>query len=92
MVSGFYGNKLVVDLIMAVFDFAMELEKIEISTAYLADPSKCSISLKPDDDFLVRKSIGQLHERMPAKAQLYFLDDLWLFYFHLLQCIPGVQR
>ncbi|KAH1083990.1 hypothetical protein J1N35_023751 [Gossypium stocksii] len=76
LVSGFYGNKLVVDLIMVVFDFAIELEKIEISTAYLGDPSKCIISLKPDDDFLVRKSIEQLHERMPAKAQLYILDDL----------------
>ncbi|KAL1145943.1 hypothetical protein V6Z11_A11G335500 [Gossypium hirsutum] len=76
LVSGFYGNKLVVDLIMVVFDFAIELEKIEISTAYLGDPSKCTISLKPDDDFLVRKSIERLHERMPAKAQLYILDGL----------------
>ncbi|MBA0591266.1 hypothetical protein Gorai_019945, partial [Gossypium raimondii] len=75
LVSGFSGNKLVVDLIMVVFDFAIELEKIEISTAYLGDPSKCTISLKPDDDFLVRKSIEQLHGRMPAKAQLYILDD-----------------
>ncbi|TYG47566.1 hypothetical protein ES288_D11G349400v1 [Gossypium darwinii] len=63
LVSGFSGNKLVVDLIMVVFDFAIELEKIEISTAYL------------DDDFLVRKSIEQLHGIMPAKAQLYILDD-----------------
>ncbi|KAB2006248.1 hypothetical protein ERO13_D11G305509v2 [Gossypium hirsutum] len=63
LVSGFSGNKLVVDLIMVVFDFAIELEKIEISTAYL------------DDDFLVRKSIEQLHGRMPAQAQLYILDD-----------------
>ncbi|MBA0561673.1 hypothetical protein Golob_018476 [Gossypium lobatum] len=75
LVSGFSGNKLVVDMIMVVFDFAIELEKIEISTAYLGDPSKCTISLKPDDDFLVRKSIEQLHGRMPAKAQLYILDD-----------------
>ncbi|KAH1080537.1 hypothetical protein J1N35_020298 [Gossypium stocksii] len=50
LVSGFFGNKLVVDLIMVVFDFAIELEKIEISTAYLGDPSKCTISLKPEEE------------------------------------------
>ncbi|MBA0742662.1 hypothetical protein Gogos_015697, partial [Gossypium gossypioides] len=78
-VSGFFGNKIVVDFIMAVFDFAIELEKIEITTVYLGDPSNCFNSFRHSeiDLNLVRESIQQLHERMPAKVQLYiFLDDL----------------
>ncbi|KAB2006246.1 hypothetical protein ERO13_D11G305503v2 [Gossypium hirsutum] len=77
-VSGFFGNKIAVDFIIAVFDFAIELEKIEITAVYLGDPSNCFNSLRHSEiDFnLVRESIQQLHERMPAKVQLYFLDDL----------------
>ncbi|TYI03537.1 hypothetical protein ES332_A11G346100v1 [Gossypium tomentosum] len=78
LVSGFFGNKIAVDFIIAVFDFAIELEKIEITTVYLGDPSNCFNSFRHSeiDLNLVRESIQQLHERMPAKVQLYFLDDL----------------
>ncbi|XP_017629303.1 putative F-box/FBD/LRR-repeat protein At4g13965 [Gossypium arboreum] len=78
LVSGFFGNKIAVDFIIAVFDFAIELEKIEITTVYLGDPSNCFNSVRHSeiDLNLVRESIQQLHERMPAKVQLYFLDDL----------------
>ncbi|MBA0654613.1 hypothetical protein Goklo_021582, partial [Gossypium klotzschianum] len=77
-VSGFFGNKIAVDFIMAIFDFAIELEKIEITAVYLGDPSNCFNSFRHSeiDLNLVRESIQQLHERMPAKVQLYFPDDL----------------
>lgn len=60
------------DFITAVFDFAIELEKIEITTVYLGDPNYCFNSFRRSeiDPNLVRESIGQLHERMPAKENI----------------------
>ncbi|KAK8292142.1 hypothetical protein V6Z11_D06G101700, partial [Gossypium hirsutum] len=37
LVSGFSGNKLSTDFVMSIFDFVIELEKIEITSVYLGD-------------------------------------------------------
>ncbi|KAH1056788.1 hypothetical protein J1N35_034853 [Gossypium stocksii] len=37
LVSGFSGNKLSMDFVMSIFDFVIELEKIEITSVYLVD-------------------------------------------------------
>ncbi|MBA0810560.1 hypothetical protein Gohar_002542 [Gossypium harknessii] len=73
LVSGFSGNKLSTDFVMSIFDFDIELEKIEITSVYLGDVADSLVKQGKAD--VVRKSIGLLHQRLPAKAQLYFLDD-----------------
>ncbi|XP_016675169.1 F-box/FBD/LRR-repeat protein At1g13570 [Gossypium hirsutum] len=73
LVSGFSGNKLSTDFVMSIFDFVIELEKIEITSVYLGDVANSLVKQGKAD--VVRKSIGLLHQRLPAKAQLYFLDD-----------------
>ncbi|MBA0694039.1 hypothetical protein Goari_004373 [Gossypium aridum] len=73
LVSGFSGNKLSTDFVMSIFDYVIELEKIEITSVYLGDVANSLVKQGKAD--VVRKSIGLLHQRLPAKAQLYFLDD-----------------
>ncbi|KAK8689196.1 hypothetical protein V6N13_087919 [Hibiscus sabdariffa] len=75
LVSGFSGNKLARDIVLSIFDFAIELEKIEITTVYLGDLSRRSYKNRSADIEVVRRCIRQLHQRLPANAQLHFLDD-----------------
>ncbi|KAK9041595.1 hypothetical protein V6N11_016689 [Hibiscus sabdariffa] len=75
LVSGFSGNKLARDIVLSIFDFAIGLEKIEITTVYLGDLSRRPYKNRNADIKVVRRFIGQLHQRLPANAQLHFLDD-----------------
>ncbi|GMJ07184.1 hypothetical protein HRI_004387600 [Hibiscus trionum] len=75
LVSGFFGNELAKDIVLSIFDFATELEKIEITTLCLGDLSKRPFKNPNADIEVVRRSIGQLHQRLPANAQLHFLGD-----------------
>ncbi|VFQ87358.1 unnamed protein product [Cuscuta campestris] len=74
LVSGFYGNELVMDLIMSISEFAIELQKIEITMAFLGDLSRCPPIIVRDAD-VAKKSIGELHQKLPADVQVCFLDD-----------------
>ncbi|GMI65530.1 hypothetical protein HRI_000222200 [Hibiscus trionum] len=75
LVSGFFGNELAKDIILSIFNFATELEKIEITTVCLYDLSKRPFKNWDADIEVVRRCMGQLHQRLPANAQLHFLDD-----------------
>ncbi|TYI22462.1 hypothetical protein ES332_A06G104900v1 [Gossypium tomentosum] len=61
------------DFIISIFYLAIELEKIEITSVYLGDVANSLVKQGKAD--VVGKSIGLLRQRLPAKAQLYFLDD-----------------
>ncbi|KAK8516791.1 hypothetical protein V6N13_080888 [Hibiscus sabdariffa] len=75
LVSGFFGNKLAKDIILSIFNFAIELEKIEITTVFLYDLSKRPFKNSVAVNEVVRRCMGQLHQRLPENAQLHFLDD-----------------
>lgn len=77
LVSGFCGKKLSTDFVMSIFDFAIELEKIEITSFYLGGFTNFLVKQGKAD--VVGKGIGLLRQRLPAKAQLYFLGDLFFY-------------
>ncbi|KAL4311420.1 hypothetical protein GQ457_01G005960 [Hibiscus cannabinus] len=75
LVSGFFGNELAKDIILSIFNFVIELENIELTTVSLYNLSirafrNCGVDIE-----VVRRCMGQLHQRLPANAQLHFLDD-----------------
>ncbi|MBA0867816.1 hypothetical protein Goshw_004562, partial [Gossypium schwendimanii] len=55
LVSGFSGNKLSTDFVMSIFDYVIELEKIEITSVYLGDVANSLVKQGKAD--VVRKSI-----------------------------------
>ncbi|MBA0722894.1 hypothetical protein Golax_003530, partial [Gossypium laxum] len=54
LVSGFSGNKLSTDFVMSIFDYVIELEKIEITSVYLGDVANSLVKQGKAD--VVRKS------------------------------------
>ncbi|OMO68551.1 F-box/LRR-repeat protein [Corchorus capsularis] len=76
--SGFFGDKIVMDFIMDIVDCTIALERIDITTCYLDGIMMTGgpISVMALDDVArVKTSIRELRRRLPQYVQLNFLDD-----------------